>query len=52
LIEELQGHVKRTTAPYKYPRAIEFVKDLPKSIGGKIKRKELRDMDARRLREE
>ena len=39
---ELQEHVKRTTAPYKYPREIEFVEDLPKTVSGKIRRVELR----------
>ncbi|XP_072337753.1 acyl-coenzyme A synthetase ACSM3, mitochondrial-like isoform X3 [Scyliorhinus torazame] len=38
LIKELQEHVKKITAPYKYPRKIEFVKELPKTISGKIKR--------------
>ena len=38
LVKELQDHVKRVTAPYKYPRAIEFVKELPKTTSGKIKR--------------
>lgn len=42
LVKELQDHVKRTTAPYKYPRIIEFVESLPKTISGKIRRKELR----------
>jgi len=42
LIEELQTHVKNTTAPYKYPRKIEFVKSLPKTVSGKIRRTELR----------
>lgn len=42
LVEELQQHVKSVTAPYKYPRKIEFVPELPKTITGKIKRKELR----------
>ncbi|XP_059835087.1 acyl-coenzyme A synthetase ACSM3, mitochondrial [Hypanus sabinus] len=42
LIKELQEHVKKTTAPYKYPRKIEFVKELPKTISGKIRRIELR----------
>ena len=42
LILELQNHVKNITAPYKYPRRIEFVKELPKTISGKIKRGELR----------
>lgn len=42
LAGELQAHVKRVTAPYKYPRKIEFVASLPKTISGKIIRKELR----------
>ena len=42
LVKELQDHVKRLTAPYKYPRIIEFTDELPKTIGGKIKRAELR----------
>ena len=42
LIIELQEHVKRTTAPYKYPRIVEFVDELPKTIGGKIKRAQIR----------
>jgi acetyl-CoA synthetase len=42
---ELQEHVKRVTAPYKYPRIIEFVDELPKTISGKIKRAELRRKD-------
>jgi len=42
LIENLQTHVKNTTAPYKYPRKIEFVKSLPKTVSGKIRRTELR----------
>jgi acetyl-CoA synthetase len=42
LVKDIQQHVKQITAPYKYPRDIEFVKDLPKTISGKIKRKELR----------
>jgi acetyl-CoA synthetase len=46
LIKELQEHVKRTTAPYKYPRIIEFVSELPKTISGKIRRVELRERDA------
>lgn len=45
LIKELQDHVKRTTAPYKYPRIVEFVDELPKTIGGKIKRKLIRQTD-------
>ncbi|MBO4807249.1 MAG: AMP-binding protein [Paludibacteraceae bacterium] len=45
LIKELQDHVKRTTAPYKYPRVIEFVDELPKTISGKIKRVDIRKED-------
>lgn len=42
LVKELQDHVKATTAPYKYPRAIEFIEELPKTASGKIRRVELR----------
>lgn len=45
LVHELQEHVKRTTAPYKYPRIVEFTDELPKTIGGKIKRKLIRTRD-------
>ncbi|NLT98893.1 MAG: AMP-binding protein [Christensenellaceae bacterium] len=45
LAKELQEHVKRVTAPYKYPRVIEFVDELPKTISGKIRRVELRERD-------
>ena len=45
LIQELQQHVKRETAPYKYPRIIEFVDELPKTISGKIRRVEIRNKD-------
>lgn len=45
LKKELQDHVKRVTAPYKYPRIIEFVDQLPKTISGKIKRAEIRAED-------
>lgn len=44
LIKELQNHVKRITAPYKYPRVIEFVEELPKTISGKIRRTEIRKL--------
>jgi acyl-coenzyme A synthetase/AMP-(fatty) acid ligase len=44
----LQEHVKRVTAPYKYPREIEFVDALPKTISGKIRRVELRDMERKK----
>ena len=45
LVKELQNHVKHTTAPYKYPRIVEFVDELPKTVGGKIKRKQIRTQD-------
>jgi len=45
LIVELQEHVKKVTAPYKYPRVIEFVDELPKTISGKIRRVEIRNRD-------
>lgn len=45
LVKELQEHVKRTTAPYKYPRAVEFVDALPKTVSGKILRRVLRDRE-------
>ena len=45
LVKELQQHVKRETAPYKYPRIIEFVDELPKTISGKIRRVEIREKD-------
>ena len=45
LVKELQNHVKHETAPYKYPRIIEFVDELPKTISGKIRRVEIREKD-------
>ncbi|NXF91841.1 ACSM3 synthetase, partial [Eubucco bourcierii] len=45
LARDLQEHVKRTTAPYKYPRKVEFVQELPKTVTGKIKRNELRNKE-------
>ncbi len=45
LIKELQNHVKQATAPYKYPRIIEFVDEMPKTISGKIRRVEIRKND-------
>lgn len=47
LIKELQDHVKHTTAPYKYPRIVEFVDELPKTLGGKIKRAQIREQDSK-----
>ncbi len=46
LIKEIQNHVKKVSAPYKYPRVVEFVEELPKTISGKIKRVEIRNKDA------
>ena len=48
LIKELQQHVKKVTAPYKYPRIIEFVDELPKTISGKIRRVEIRKKDEKK----
>ena len=47
LVKELQNHVKKTTAPYKYPRVVEFVTELPKTISGKIRRVQIRERDAK-----
>ena len=46
LTAEIQEHVKTTTAPYKYPREIEYVSELPKTISGKIRRIELRERES------
>lgn len=43
LVKELQDYVKKITAPYKYPRVVEFVEELPKTISGKIRRVEIRE---------
>ncbi len=48
LIEELQTHVKTVTAPYKYPREIEFVNELPKTVSGKIRRVDLREKEKKK----
>jgi len=45
LVQALQEHVKQVTAPYKYPRKVEFVEDLPKTVTGKIRRRDLRDRE-------
>jgi medium-chain acyl-CoA synthetase len=52
LITELQEHVKQVTAPYKYPREIEFVEGLPKTISGKIRRVELREWERQKKRDQ
>jgi acetyl-CoA synthetase len=51
LTREIQKHVKRVTAPYKYPRLIEFVEELPKTLSGKIKRVELRERELQRYKD-
>lgn len=48
LVKDIQEHVKNETAPYKYPREIEFVDNLPKTVSGKIRRVELRQMEENR----
>ena len=48
LVKELQQHVKKVTAPYKYPRIVEFVDELPKTISGKIRRVEIRKKDSQK----
>ena len=52
LIVDIQKFVKEITAPYKYPRVIEFVDELPKTISGKIKRNELREIELKKSRGE
>ena len=48
LIKDIQEHTKMVAAPYKYPREIEFVEELPKTQSGKIKRKELRELEKKK----
>ena len=48
LKKELQNHVKKVTAPYKYPRVVEFVSELPKTSSGKIRRVEIRANDLKK----
>jgi len=48
LAKELQDYVKKSTAPYKYPRIVEFVDELPKTISGKIRRVEIRENDGKK----
>jgi acyl-coenzyme A synthetase/AMP-(fatty) acid ligase len=45
LAKEIQEHVKQVTAPYKYPRRVEFIDSLPKTPTGKIRRSQLRDQE-------
>ncbi|MCK9152089.1 AMP-binding protein [Methanobacterium alcaliphilum] len=49
LKKEIQNHVKKVTAPYKYPRIVEFVDELPKTISGKIRRVQIRSEDQEKL---
>ena len=49
LKKEIQEYVKNHTAPYKYPRKIDFVEALPKTTSGKIRRTELRAMELKKL---
>jgi len=51
LVKDIQRYVKRVTAPYKYPRRVEFVESLPKTISGKIRRHELRELEMKRFME-
>jgi acetyl-CoA synthetase/medium-chain acyl-CoA synthetase len=46
IVASLQEHVKKVTAPYKYPREVEFIDSLPKTHSGKIRRNELREREA------
>lgn len=50
LVLSIQDHVRSTTAPYKYPRAVEFVSELPKTVSGKIRRVELRQTELERAK--
>lgn len=47
LVKEIQNHVKRITAPYKYPRIVEFVKEIPKTISWKIRHVAIRQADSK-----
>lgn len=49
LKKDIQNYVKKVTAPYKYPRILEFVEELPKTIGGKIKRAQIRNEDSEKF---
>jgi acetyl-CoA synthetase len=51
LARELQDHVKSVTAPYKYPRAVEFIAEIPKTVTGKIRRRTLRDLEWERTKD-
>jgi acyl-coenzyme A synthetase/AMP-(fatty) acid ligase len=49
LVVSIQDHVRQSTAPYKYPRVVEFVTELPKTISGKIRRVELRALEVEKV---
>jgi acyl-coenzyme A synthetase/AMP-(fatty) acid ligase len=49
-VASLQEHVKKVTAPYKYPREVEFIDSLPKTHSGKIRRNELRERESKKVR--
>ncbi|MEE3004386.1 MAG: hypothetical protein VX638_02910, partial [Chloroflexota bacterium] len=48
-VVSIQDHVRQSTAPYKYPRVVEFVTELPKTISGKIRRVELRALEVEKV---
>src|SRR5690606_34321081 len=52
LVRELQDHVKAVTAPYKYPRAIAFIDEIPKTVTGKVRRRTLKDLELARWRQD
>jgi acyl-coenzyme A synthetase/AMP-(fatty) acid ligase len=52
LKKDIQEHTKQVAAPYKYPREIEFVEELPKTQSGKIKRKNLRERERKKKKTE
>jgi acyl-coenzyme A synthetase/AMP-(fatty) acid ligase len=50
LVAELQAHARALTAPYKYPRAVEFIAEIPKTVTGKIRRRTLKDLELERAK--
>lgn len=52
LKQEIKNHVKSVTAPYKYPRRVEFVDEIPKTVNGKIRRETIRNEDLKKLQKE
>lgn len=49
LTKDIQNHVKNVTAPYKYPRMVEYVDDIPETISGKTRRVEIRENDQKKF---